>query len=52
MAGYVRVASVGQIDLFRNYLYSLRIIDIIEGARGVMVVVVGNGHTDISSNPG
>ena len=22
------------------------------GARGVMVIVVGNGHTDTSSNPG
>ena len=23
-----------------------------EGARGVMVIVVGNGHGDTSSNPG
>ena len=23
-----------------------------EGARGVMVIVVGNGHGDMSSNPG
>ena len=22
------------------------------GARGVMVIVVGNGHSDMSSNPG
>ena len=25
---------------------------IIGGARGVMVIVVGNGHGDTSSNPG
>ena len=24
----------------------------VEGARGVMVIVVGNGHGDTSSNPG
>ena len=24
----------------------------LEGARGVMVIVVGNGHGDTSSNPG
>ena len=24
----------------------------VEGARGVMVIVVGNGHGDASSNPG
>ena len=24
----------------------------IGGARGVMVIVVGNGHSDTSSNPG
>ena len=27
-------------------------ITIIRGARGVMVIVVGNGHGDTSSNPG
>ena len=26
--------------------------DISKGARGVMVIVVGNGHGDTSSNPG
>ena len=28
------------------------ILIIIIGARGVMVIVVGNGHGDTSSNPG
>ena len=28
------------------------ICDIHGGARGVMVIVVGNGHGDMSSNPG
>ena len=27
-------------------------VTIFEGARGVMVIVVGNGHGDTSSNPG
>ena len=26
--------------------------DIFGGARGVMVIIVGNGHGDTSSNPG
>ena len=25
---------------------------VLEGARGLMVIVVGNGHSDTSSNPG
>ena len=28
------------------------LIAIISGAHGVMVIVVGNGHGDTSSNPG
>ena len=28
------------------------IISVSGGARGVMVIVVGNGHDDTSSNPG
>ena len=28
------------------------VISTLEGARGVMVTVVGNGHGDMSSNPG
>ena len=31
-----------------DYLYK----NGLEGARGVMVIVVGNGHGDTSSNPG
>ena len=41
----VRVASMGQIELFNNLLY-------FGGACGIMVIVVGNGHSDTSSNPG
>ena len=28
------------------------LVDMFGGARGVMVIVVGNGHGDTSSNPG
>ena len=31
---------------FMNYDYK------VGGARGVMVIVAGNGHSDVSSNPG
>ena len=27
-------------------------LPIVGGARGVMVIVIGNGHSDMSSNPG
>ena len=32
--------------------YTLKLTYILGGARGVMVIVVGNGHGDTSSNPG
>ena len=37
-----------------HWIYSLNIyqIEIVGGARGVMVIVAGNGHGDTSSNPG
>ena len=37
-----------------NYQDMIEIIDaiIMGGARGVMVIVIGNGHVDMSSNPG
>ena len=35
---------------FRKWL--LMISNILGGARGVMVIVIGNGHGDTSSNPG
>ena len=35
-----------------NKYISISIISIKGGARGVMVIVVGNGHGDTSSNPG
>ena len=39
--------------LFFKYILALKvIIRRNEGARGVMVIVVGNGHGDTSSNPG
>ena len=34
----------------RHLFYNKGIIR--RGARGVMVIVVGNGHSDMSSNPG
>ena len=42
---------MGKINLFKNYLYSIRLCAM-GGARGVIVIVVGNGHGDTSSNPG
>ena len=30
----------------------MNVIPIVIGSRGVMVIVVGNGHGDTSSNPG
>ena len=36
-----------------TYMISKLFVDnIFGGARGVMVIVVGNGHGDTSSNPG
>ena len=41
---------VGYLMLNPVFIYILDIF--IGGARGVMVIVVGNGHGDTSSNPG
>ena len=38
--------AVNEFELQSNYYVSFR-----GGARGVMVIVVGNGHGDMSSNP-
>ncbi len=35
-----------------NHITVCIYISIIGGARGIMVIVVGNGHGDTSSNPG
>ena len=35
----------------RHWLF-LKIVTVTGGVRGVMVIVVGNGHGDTSSNPG
>ena len=42
------------INCHQMYKISDEVINIIilGGARGVMVIVVGNGHGDTSSNPG
>ena len=40
-----------QRSIFQGDLLSL-ILFVIGGARGVMVIVVGKGHGDTSSNPG
>ena len=40
------MCPAGQINEF------LGLINMCRGARGVMVIVVGNGHGDMSSNPG
>ena len=42
--GRAKLLSV-RTGLFQN-------IVMVEGARGVIVIVVGNGHGDSSSNPG
>ena len=49
--------SIFFIDILRNSRSVDRVknkltVSIAEGARGVMVIVVGNGHGDTSSNPG
>ena len=36
--------------IFQTILFSISIV--FGGAHGVMVIVVGNGHGDTSSNPG
>ena len=36
----------------QNFIIALRNKISLGGARGVMVIVVGNGHGDTSSNPG
>ena len=38
--------------LFLWYINSYRLLNAKGGARGVMVIVVGNGHGDMSSNSG
>ena len=61
----VRVKQIVKIDLFEKLfvlyinscnhttVYKLFVWDKnMGGARGVMVIVVGNGHGDTSSNPG
>ena len=55
----VRVLSIDEIELFNHFLYLKPLnseqIDnqySIGGARGVMVIAVGNGHGDTSSSPG
>ena len=46
----IRQISAGKkIAVLKQLPYSL---DITGGTRGVMVIVVGNGHGDTSSNPG
>ena len=39
-------------NIITNYSFINHIGYICGGARGVMVIVVGNGHGDTSSNPG
>ena len=40
------------INIKKSLSMSLLIIDTFGGARGVIVIVVGNEHGDTSSNPG
>ena len=35
-----------------RFIHFPRVLVLCGGARGVMVIVVGNGHGDTSSNPG
>ena len=35
-----------------KYIYVCVCVCILAGARGVMVIIVGNEHSDTSSNPG
>ena len=38
---------------FNKFEFSVYLLlDWLEGARGVVVIIVGNGHGDTSSNPG
>ena len=38
--------------MLHSHNMAMRGVMVIGGARGVMVIVVGNGHGDTSSNPG
>ena len=47
--------DVNFVPFFFIYIckrYVIFIKPMIGGVRGVMVIVVGNGHSDLSSNPG
>ena len=35
-----------------QYINVVKLLQIQGGTRGVMVIVIGNGHDDTSSNPG
>ena len=49
MYGYFSSPGHHQVSLILHGLYLFRVQG---GARGVMVIIVGNGHGDTSSNPG
>ena len=40
------------LEIIVNKMGDARIVIVIGGARGVMVIVAGYGHGDTSSNPG
>ena len=43
---------VNEFETLSYYYVQFRTNTLGKGARGVMVIVVGNGHGDSSSNPG
>ena len=47
----IQLSRIEDVSISMGYL-PLTIVSILGGARGVMVIVIGNGHGDTSSNPG
>ena len=43
--------ELGKLDI-RGRIKTIQTIALFRGARGVMVIVIGIGHGDTSSNPG
>ena len=39
-------------EMLPKYIYIINFYNYSGGAHGVIVIVVGNGHSDTSSNPG
>ena len=43
---------VNRVIFLNEFAFYILLIQIYGGAHGVMVIILGNGHGDMSSNPG